>query len=102
MKTEDIGFFSRMVVVTIAVLVCGWFLYWAIAGMAKDNRYKVNVQSQQYQAGIISQLRDTITGYDVARDPAQKKQLQTTFCALYQNLTLIPADLHDAALRICS
>ena len=88
--------------VTLAGLVFGgWLAYWAIAGHGQTRRYEVNTHSQQYQAGLVSQERDRVTAYDVAVDPAQKRQIKVTFCQVYPDLAPPPDDLIIAHDRIC-
>lgn len=86
-----------------AVLLCvgGWYGYWHLAKAGQNNRYDVNTHSQQYQAALVSQERDRVAGYDAATDPAQKQQIKATFCAVYLDLTQVPADLSAAHARIC-
>jgi hypothetical protein len=88
-------------VVVSAIAVGCWFGYWALAEQSQTNQYKVNTDSQQYQASVIDQERDRIQGYDASTDPAQKAQIASTFCASFPSLTLAPADLVMASARIC-
>lgn len=89
-------------IVIIAVVgVGGWFLYWTLALKGANNQYNVNTHTQQYQAGLVQQLRDKQQGYDLATDPAQKANFKQTFCAMYPDLTQPPNDLIDANIRIC-
>jgi hypothetical protein len=90
------------IIVAAAVLAGLWFEGWALAGQAQSNRYGVNTNSQQYQAGLVAQERDRIAGYDVAVDVAQKAQIKVTFCQVYSDLKPAPDDLISASARICS
>lgn len=85
----------------IAICVGGWFGYWALARQGQSNRYDVNTHSQQYQAGLIAQERDKVSGYDVATDAGQKEQIRQTFCAVYPQLNPPPSDLVSANARMC-
>ena len=89
------------VVATIAIIVGIWYGYWAIARAAQSNRYDVNTHSQQYQAGLVAQERDLITGYDAAIDSGQKQQIKSQFCATYLQLDPPTPDLVLAHARIC-
>jgi len=86
---------------TAAILVGGWFAYWQIAKAGQSARYDVNTHSQQYQAGLVAQERDLITGYDAATDPGQKAQIRSQFCAIYLQLNPATPDLSLAHDRIC-
>jgi Tfp pilus assembly protein PilX len=91
-----------LIAVTVAALLTGaWFGYWALAKRSVANQYDINTNTQQYQAGLISQERDRVTAYDTATDDAQKNNIKTTFCAVYAELTKPPADLASAHDRIC-
>lgn len=99
MKT--IGLVIVGVVVAIAIVVGAWTGYWWIARQSQNNRYDVNQHSQQYQGALVSQERDRVQGWDAATDPAQKRQIADTFCAVYETLTQPPTDLVEANARIC-
>lgn len=87
---------------TVVLLsIGGWYGYWALAKSGQNNQYNVNTHTQQYQAGLVAQERDRVTGYDAAVDPAQKAQIKTTFCQVYTDLTQPPADIQSAYARIC-
>jgi len=79
-------------IAVVAILVGGWFGFWALA--------RAN-QQQQYQASLISQERDRVAGYDAAADGPQKEQIKSTFCAIYLTLKPAPEDLAAAYSRIC-
>lgn len=85
----------------VVLLVGGWYAYWAIARAATSNRYDVNTNTQQYQAGLISQERDRIAGYMAATDTAQKQQIAAQFCAVYPSLKPPPPDLVTASANLC-
>lgn len=89
-------------ILTAAILIGLWFGGWALYQANQSARYAANTHSQQWQAGIISQQRDRVTAYDIATDEGQKKQIATTFCAVYLDLNPAPADLTDANFRICN
>lgn len=86
----------------IAVLVGGWFGYWALARANTAEQYKVNTGTQQYQSSVISQERDYVHDYDRTVDTAQKQQIAQTFCDRYTELTQIPNDLSLAHARLCN
>lgn len=90
---------AGLAVIMIAVGI--WFGYWWIAKASQSQRYDVNTHSQQYQAGLVAQERDLITGYDAATDPAQKAQIRSQFCAIYLQLNPATPDLALAHDRIC-
>lgn len=90
---------AGLAVIVIAVGI--WFGYWWIAKASQSQRYDVNTHSQQYQAGLVAQERDLITGYDAATDPAQKAQIRSQFCATYLQLNPPTPDLVLAHDRIC-
>lgn len=96
---------KKLIIAAILVVaLCatgGWFGYWWMAKASQNNRYDVNTHSQQYQAGLIAQLRDKAAGWDAAVDTAQKTQIAESFCALYVDLTQPPSDLQSAHIRIC-
>lgn len=89
------------ILLTAGLCIGGWYGYWALAKAGQSNRYDVNTHSQQYQAGLVAQERDRVTGYDTATDPAQKAQIRSTFCATYAELDPPTPDLVDAHIRIC-
>lgn len=93
------------VVAALAVLAVitfgGWRLGWWFKAADVDMQNQVNHSSQANQDSIISRERDRIQGYDATSNPAQKKQIQSTFCAEYSSITNPPKDLSDAAARIC-
>lgn len=90
------------IIVFIGLCVGGWFLYWAVALQNQNQQYGVNTHSQQYQSSLISQERDAAQGWTNATDPAQKKQIAETFCAVYSDLTEKPIDLVQADARMCN
>ncbi len=86
--------------IVVALAVGGWSLYWWTQQHDIENRYKVNTNSQQYQAGLISQERDRAQAYQVATDPGQRAQIKATFCQIYPDITPIPADIQLSASAI--
>lgn len=90
-------------VVAVALIVGAWYGYWTwIAPKSVANQYNVNVHSQSYQAGLVSQLEDKVAGYDLATDPAQKANFAQFICSRYVDLTQPPQDLIEAHARICN
>ena len=94
------GIFALVLVVALAVGL--WFGGWALAGANQSAQYKVNTNSQQYQASLVSQQRDRVQAYDTAVEPGQKAQIKMTFCAIAPSLNPAPTDLVVATARICS
>lgn len=94
------------VVVAAALSIGAWNLYWFVTAANVDQRYEVNTQSQQYQSGLIAQLRDKVTAYDVAQDASQKQAIANSFCAVYMGLSdtslASAGDLTVAYSRICN
>lgn len=88
-------------IATVAVLVGGWFGYWAIAKAGQTARYDVNVNNQQYQAGLIARQRDRVTDYDRSQDDAQRQAIADQFCAEYDTLNPPPVDLVRAHAHLC-
>lgn len=93
-------------IVTIAIVAGlgtgAWFGYWWLAPKAANNQYNVNTHTQQFQTGLVQQLRDKVQGYQLATDPAQKANFAQTFCAMYVDLTQPPQDLIQAHFTICN
>jgi uncharacterized membrane protein YcjF (UPF0283 family) len=89
------------VIVAIAIIVGGWFGFWALAKANRDQQYQVNTNSQEYQQGLVQQEQDRVQGYDAASDATQKAQIKATFCSTYQDLTHPTNDLVQAQARIC-
>lgn len=98
---KQVAAIAAVALATVLVIVAGWFAYWAIAKAVQSDRYGVNTHSQQYQAGLVAQERDLITGYDAATDPAQKAQIRSQFCGIYLQLEPPTPDLSLAHDRIC-
>jgi uncharacterized protein YxeA len=95
---------SRIIAIVLGIVVGIGVLWgggWAIYKANLDQQNQANHTSQQYQDGLIAQVRDKVQGYDIATDPGQKKQLSLTICALIPTINLLPADLADAKTRIC-
>ncbi len=92
---------AAAVLVGIALLIGGWYAYWGLSRVSTTNRYDVNTRTQQYQAGLISQERDRVSGYMAATDPAQKAVIAQQFCAVYPSLDPPPADLATQAVTLC-
>lgn len=88
-------------VTVVAVLVGGWYGYWALKNAATRNNYEVNNHSQQYQLGLIAQERDRVTAYNAATDPTQKTYIKAQFCQIYPDLDPAPTDLVTAYQTIC-
>lgn len=98
-----------------AVCVAAWAGYWWLAGSSQTHRYQVNTNSQQYQGGLVSQERDRVSAYDSlstaiagttdqnvkVADQQQQRQIETTFCQVFESLNPAPADLAEAHARIC-
>ena len=103
------GHTARNIVLAIVGVIAGgalivglWFGGWALAGANQTKQYQVNTNSQQFQGGLVSQERDRIAAYDAAVDGAQKQQIKTTFCQVFQDLKPAPDDLVTANSRICN
>lgn len=90
-----------LTLVGVILLVALWFGSWALKRANTTQQYKVNTNNQQYQAGLVSQERDRVVGYDDATDPGQKAQIKSTFCVVYLTLKPAPEDLVQANSRIC-
>jgi nitrogen fixation-related uncharacterized protein len=88
-------------VTVVAILVGGWFGYWALAKKSTSNQYDVNTHNQQFQSGLVAQERNYVQGYDAAPDGPQKQQIKATFCQIYPDLSPAPSDLIVAHARIC-
>jgi len=99
---KNIGQTVVVLLVSVAVIGGAWFAYWAIQKQSTENRYDINTGTQQYQSALISQERDRVTAYDVSVDEAQKKNIASTFCAVYSELTNPTEDLSAAERRICN
>jgi len=84
-----------------AVTIGGWQLGWWLNKANANKQYEVNTHTQQYQAGLISQERDNVIGWQHANDSAQKDLIKNTFCTMYLSLTQPPADLVFANSKIC-
>jgi hypothetical protein len=87
-----------LVIIGCVVLYLG---YWWLNKDSTERQYDVNTGTQQYQNGIISQLRNDARGWQVATDPAQKSLLASEFCTQYLNLTAPPADITASKTTIC-
>ena len=81
--------------------VVAYLGYWWLNKDSTERQYDVNTGTQQYQNGIISQLRDDARGWQVATDPGQKSLLASQFCAQVLNLTTEPADITASKTTIC-
>jgi hypothetical protein len=101
METKSIGMYWAIGLLVVVGFIGAWFLYWELALKGADNRYEVNRNTQQYQAGIIAAQRARVAAYDNAADEAQKKNIAQTFCTMELDLTDVPADLAAANDRIC-
>lgn len=102
---ELLGGFAALVlglVVVVALAVGGYSLYWHVAKQNVRNQYDVNTNTQQYQAGLISEERNLSLEWTRAEDPGQKQAIADQFCQVYPNLTPAPADLVTAHAGMCS
>lgn len=86
-----------------AAVIAGLYLggFW-VAKDATNRQYQVNVNTQQYQAGLIAQERDRVQGIETSNDEGQKKNLALTFCTVYHDLTVQPEDLALAFSTYCN
>lgn len=89
-------------VVLVGLAVGGYSLYWHVAKQNVRNQYDVNTNTQQYQAGLISQERNLALDWGKAVDPGQKQAIADQFCGIYPNLNPTPSDLATANTRICA
>ena len=89
---------GALAIIGCVVLYLG---YWWLNKDSTERQYDVNTGTQQYQNGIISQLRNDARGWAVATDPAQKSFLADQFCTQVLNLTTEPADITAAKITIC-
>lgn len=99
---SGLGALLAALIVAAVIVFGGWRLGWWFKQQDIGLQRDVNVNSQQYQDGLISQERDRVQAYDAAVDGAQKEQLKSTFCAVYLNIVQPPVDLSQANARICS
>lgn len=93
-----------VVIVLAGLLLAGGatLAYWSfLAPSVAQGRYNTNLHSQQYQSAQIAQERDLVNGYQDTSDPGQKKSIAQQFCAIYPNITAVPADLADAHGTMC-
>lgn len=90
------------VVLVIALAIGAWFGYWALTRENTEQRYKVNTGTQQYQSGLIAQQRDRALAYDQTANPDQQAAIAAQFCQIALTLSQPPADLTQAAARICN
>jgi hypothetical protein len=96
------GKIALAVLVSVVLIIGGWYAYWGLTKASTANRYDVNTHGQQYQSGLISQERDRVSGYLAATDPAQKRAIADQFCAVYASLDPAPADLAAQHATICN
>jgi hypothetical protein len=75
--------------------------YWYLAKKNTQNQYDVNTGTQQYQAGLISQERDLVIGWNRSPDTGQKAAMADQFCAIYSQVHPVPADLAVAHSTMC-
>jgi hypothetical protein len=108
--------FVTMALIVAGIIVGGWKLHWWLAQSNQDHQYKVNTHGPQYQAGLVSQERDRVVGYDQlttaiasskdagvkTADTAQRDDIKTSFCQVYTDLTQAPTDIALAHGRICN
>lgn len=85
----------------LVLAIGGWYAYWALAKASTNNRYEVNTHTQQYQASLVSQERDRMSGYLAATDSGQKLAIAQQFCAVFPSLDIPPSDLVSAASQLC-
>lgn len=90
------------ILVSALVIFGLWEGYWWLAGQNVQHQRDINHSSQQYQDGLISQERDRAQAYNIATDPAQKKQFADTFCSVYFDIVDVPNDLLSAHSTICT
>jgi hypothetical protein len=86
----------------VGIVVGGWQLGWWLNKANANKQYEVNTHTQQYQAGLISQERDDVIGWEQATDANQRDLIKGQFCTIYLNLTQPPADLVFANSKICT
>lgn len=89
----------------VAVVVIGWALWhglWAANRSAVQHTYEINRDSQQFQAGLISQERNLSLDWNRAIDPGQKRAIADQFCQIYPNLQPATADLASVHDSICN
>jgi len=89
-------------IVAVAVCVGLWFGGWALYKANVAQEREVNHTSQQWQDATVAAERARIQGYDASTSDAQKKQIKSTFCAIYVTIQNPPADLAVANARICN
>lgn len=89
------------VILGAALCVGLWFGGWALYRANQSAKYEANTHSQQYQAGLVSAERDRVAAYDAATSDAQKANIATTFCQVYDELNPPTPDLETAHARIC-
>lgn len=90
-------------IVLITVVGVGGYLgYWWLAKDTTQRRYDTNTQTQQYQAGLISQERNLSLDWNRAIDPGQRQAIADQFCQVYPTLNPAPADLVTVHASICN
>jgi hypothetical protein len=89
--------------IAVFVLLCigAYQGYWYLAKKNVQNQYDVNTGTQQYQAGLISQERDLVIGWNRSPDAGQKTAMADQFCAIYSQIHPVPADLAVAHSTMC-
>lgn len=88
-------------IVGLAVVAGIWRLGWYVDQRNIQHRYENNVNSQQYQAGIIQRTRDYANDYRIATDPGQKRLIAMRFCAETQQLNPVPQDIANDIAVMC-
>lgn len=89
--------------IVVAGAIAGiWRLGWYVDQRNIQHRYENNVNSQQYQAGIIQRTRDYANDYRISNDPGQKRLIAARFCAETQQLNPVPPDLATDITVMCA
>lgn len=89
--------------IVVAAVVVAMYLggFW-VSKDATNRQYQVNVNTQQYQAGLVAQERDLARGIATTDSEGLKKNLGMQFCSIFPNLTIVPADIQDVHDQICN
>jgi hypothetical protein len=95
-RWKTVGLVVAAIVVVIVIIFGGWRLGWWFKAADVQMQRDTNVQSQQYQDGLISQERDRALAYVKATDPSQKEFYKSQFCGVYADIVNPPNDLQDS------